>query len=153
MAKKSNSALVSALLYILIGVLLIVFRSQTLGWAMTVAGVIFIVFGILELLKSNWSSGAVNLIIGIAILVLGWTATQIVLLVLGIMIAIKGIVALVNALQANSKNVVDIVFTALSIVIGLMLAFGNGLDVLIVIAGVMLLVDGIICLIGSLNTK
>ena len=41
MAKKKNSSFFTSLLYIIIGVLLIVFRDQTLGWAMTAAGVFF----------------------------------------------------------------------------------------------------------------
>ena len=77
--KKKNSELSSALLYILLGVLLIVFRSQTLDWAMTIAGVIFIVSGVLDIVRKNFVGGAISLIIGIAILVLGWTATKIVL--------------------------------------------------------------------------
>ena len=89
MAKKNNTSnLISAILYILVGVLLIVFKSATLGWAMTIAGVIFIISGVIDLIKKNWMGGAVSLIIGISILVLGWTATKIVLLVLGILIAI-----------------------------------------------------------------
>ena len=152
MSKRSHSELVSSLLYIIIGVLLIVFRSQTLGWAMTVAGVLFVVSGIIDLIRLNWAGGAVSLIIGIAILVLGWTATKIVLLVLGILIALKGIVALINILKRRA-NVLEIIFPILSVVIGLMLAFGNGLDILIVIAGVLLTADGILGLIGSLIKK
>ena len=144
MAKKSNSELYSSLLYIIIGVLLVIFRSQTLGWAMTIAGVIFLISGILDLLKKNWAGGAVSLIIGLAILVLGWTATQIVLLVLGILIAIKGVVALIDVLKRSKKNALEIVFPVLSIVVGLMLAFGNGLDIMIIIDGVLLTIDGIL---------
>ena len=151
MAKKSNSELFSSLLYIIIGVLLIVFRSQTLGWAMTIAGIIFVVSGILDIAKKNWASGAVSLIIGIAILILGWAAAQIVLLVLGILIAIKGLVALVNVLKKKKKNALEVLFPILSIVVGLMLAFGNGLDIMILVVGVLLAVDGIIGLIGSLK--
>ena len=151
MAKKSNSELFSSLLYILIGVLLIVFRSQTLGWAMTIAGVIFIVSGILDLIKKNWTGGAVSLIIGIAILVLGWIATQIVLLVLGILIAIKGIVALIDVLKQSKKNALQILFPILSVVLGIMLAFGNGLDIMIIVVGALLLIDGVLGLIGSLK--
>ena len=99
MAKKKNSELISSLLYIIIGVLLMIFRSQTLGWAMTIAGVFFVVCGVLELVRQNWVGGAVSLIIGIAILVLGWLAATIVLLVLGILIAVKGVVALINVLK------------------------------------------------------
>ena len=149
MAKKSNSELFSSLLYIIIGVLLVIFRSQTLGWAMTIAGIVFIVSGILDLVKKNWAGGAVSLIIGIAILILGWAAAQIVLLVLGILIAIKGIVALINVLKRKNKGILEILFPILSIVVGLMLAFGNALDIMIIIVGVLLIVDGVIGLLGS----
>ena len=151
MAKKRNSDLFSALLYIVIGVLLIVFRSQTLNWAMTVAGIVFIVSGILDLVKKNWAGGAVSLIIGIAILVLGWVAAAIVLLVLGILIAVKGVVALINVLKKGPKNALEVIFPILSIVIGVLIALGNGLDLLLVIGGVLLTIDGIIGLVGALK--
>jgi len=151
MAKKNNSELFSALLYIIIGALLIIFRSQTLGWAMTIAGIFFVVSGVLDLLKQNWTGGAVSLIIGIAILVLGWVATAIVLLVLGILIAIKGIIALINILQRKKKNALDLVFPVLTVVVGLLLAFGNGLDIMIVIVGILMAVDGVIGLVSSLQ--
>lgn len=151
MAKKTNSELFSSLLYIIIGVLLVIFRSQTLGWAMTIAGIIFIVSGALDLIKKNWTGGAVSLIIGIAILVLGWVAAKIVLLVLGILIAIKGIVALINVFKKSEKNALEIVFPILSVVVGVMLAFGNGLDPMIAIVGVLLAIDGVIGLLGALK--
>jgi hypothetical protein len=151
MAKKKNSELISSLLYIIIGVLLMIFRSQTLGWAMTIAGVFFVVCGVLELVRQNWVGGAVSLIIGIAILVLGWLAAQIVLLVLGILIAVKGVVALINVLKKKRPNALELVFPILSIVVGVMLAFGNGLDIMILIVGILLTVDGIIGLVASLR--
>ena len=102
MAKKTNSELFSALLYIIIGALLVIFRSETLGWAMTIAGVIFVISGVLDVFKRNWAGGIISLIIGIAILVLGWAAAQIVLLVLGVLIAIKGVVSLINVLKKKN---------------------------------------------------
>ena len=154
MAKKSTSELSSSLLYVVIGVLLMVFRSQTLGWAMTVIGALFVISGIIDLIRFNWAGGAVSLIIGISILVLGWTATKIVLLVLGILIALKGLTTLISALfTKRRKNIFVILFAIVSIVIGVMLAFGNGLDVLIIVAGALLTIDGIFGLIGSLARR
>lgn len=149
--KKQNTELFSSLLYIIIGVLLVVFRSQTLNWAMTIIGAFFVISGALDLIKQNYAGGAVSLAIGIAILVLGWLATQIVLLVLGILIAVKGFFALLAVLKKNKKNALQIVYPVLSIVIGVMLAFGNGLDIMIVIVGVLLAIDGVIGLMGSLK--
>ncbi|MBQ7386975.1 MAG: DUF308 domain-containing protein [Clostridia bacterium] len=149
--EKKNSALFSSLLYIIIGVLLIIFRTETLGWAMTIAGVFFIVSGILDLVKKNFSSGAISLIIGIAIIVLGWLAVKIVLLVLGILIVIKGVLALVDALKGDKKNALDLVFPVLTMFVGLMLAFGNGLDIMIIIVGVLLAIDGVLGLVSALK--
>ena len=150
MKNKNNSALASALLYIILGVLLVVFRSQTLGWAMTIAGIVFVVSGIVDITKQHWTGGAASLIIGIAVLVLGWTAAQIVLLVLGVLIAVKGVIALIGALK-NVRNALDLLFPVLNIVVGLMLAFGNALDIMIVVVGVLLIVDGVIGLTASMK--
>ena len=66
-------------------------------------------------------------------------------------IAIKGILALIGVLKKANKNALEIVFPILSIVVGLMLAFGNGLDVMIIIVGALLTIDGVIGLAGSLK--
>ena len=153
MTKKFNSELVSSLLYILIGVLLVIFQDRTIGWVMTVVGAVFIVSGVLELLRSNWVGGGVSLIIGISVLVLGWIITEIMILVLGILIAFRGIVALIEALRMYEKNIVDIVFSILTIIVGITLAFGNGLNILIIIAGTMLMFNGILRLLGATNGK
>lgn len=153
MKRKNNSELFSSLLYIIVGVLLIVFRSQTLNWAMTVVGVIFIVSGILDVIGRNTTGGAVSLIIGIAVLVLGWIAAKIVLLVLGLLIAIKGAVALINLLKSGCRSALMLVFPLLSVVVGVMLAFGNGLDVMIMIVGVLLAADGVLGLVASLTNN
>ena len=151
MAKKSNNELISAILYIILGVLLIVFKGATLGWAMTIAGIVFIVSGVLDVVKKNMTSGAVSLIIGIAILVLGWLATQIVLLVLGVLIAVKGVLALVDAFKRSKKNALDILFPVLTVVVGLAIAFGHGVDIILVVCGVLLTIDGVLGLLAALK--
>ena len=149
MAKKSSFGLSSPIICIALGALLAIFKSQMLSWAMTVAGIVFIVLGVLDLSKKRTTSGAINLIIGIAILVLGWALTSIVLLVLGVLLAIKGLMDLVDALKAKKKSVLRIVASALTMILGLALAFGNGLNDLIFAVGILLIVDGILGLIGS----
>ena len=151
MAKKKNNELISSLLYIIIGVLLVIFRNQALDWAMTIVGAIFVISGIIDLCRRNFTGGAVSLIIGIAVLVLGWVATKIVLIVLGVLIAVKGLFALIDEFKKTRKNALEIVFPILTIVLGVMLAFGNGLGVMIAIAGVLLAIDGVLGLIGSLK--
>ncbi len=150
---KKNSALFTSILYIVVGAILALFPSTALGWAMTIAGIFFIVSGVLEVIKKNYTGGAVSLIIGIAIIVLGWVAVAIVLLVLGILIAIKGIVAIIDVIKADKKNALDFVVPAITTVLGLALAFGRGLNIIIIVVGILLAIDGVIGLVGELKKK
>ena len=152
MAKKSDSTIASALLYVVLGVLLIVFKSQTLGWAMTIAGVVFIISGIMDLAKNNVTGGAVSLIIGIAILVLGWTAVTIVLLVLGILMAVKGFISLVQSLKRKKKNILAIIFAIPTMVAGGLIIFGYAseiIDTVLLVTGILLIVDGVLGLASA----
>ena len=151
MAKKANPNLVTAILYILVGALLIIFKGGMIDIAMTIAGAFFVISGILDIVKKNYTSGGVSLAIGLAIIILGWVAAAIVLLVLGILLAIKGIIALIDALRSKKKSVLAIVFAILTILVGLALAFGNGLDILLIICGAFLVVDGVLGLIAAIK--
>ena len=151
MIKKPQSELFTSILYIAIGVLLAIFRSGSLNIAMTIAGVFFIISGVLDIVKKNYVGGAVSAGIGVAIILLGWLATKIVLLIFGILIAVKGVIALIEVIKKASKNVLEMIFPVLSIVLGLMLAFGGGLDLIILIVGIVLAVNGVIGLLGALK--
>ena len=151
MIKKPQSELFTSILYIAIGVLLAIFRSGSLDIAMTIAGVFFIISGVLDIVKKNYVGGAISAGIGVAIILLGWLATKIVLLILGILIAVKGVIALIEVIKKASKNVLEMIFPVLSIVLGLMLAFGYGLDLIIIIVGIVLAVNGVIGLLGALK--
>ena len=151
MIKKPQSELFTSILYIAIGVLLAIFRSGSLNIAMTIAGVFFIISGVLDIVKKNYVGGAVSAGIGVAIILLGWLATKIVLLIFGILIAVKGVIALIEVIKKASKNVLEMIFPVLSIVLGLMLAFGYGLDLIISIVGIVLAVNGVIGLLGALK--
>ena len=153
MAKKSYAGIFSAILYLALGILLVVFKTETINWAMTIAGIVFIVSGILEVIKKEWASGAVSLIIGIAILVLGNLLTNIVLIVLGILIAVKGVVSLIEEFKRSKKSVIAITFAILTVLVGLALAFGNGLEIMLLICGIVFIVDGIVGLIAAITHK
>lgn len=153
MTKKASTNLFSAILYILLGIVLIAFPESALKWAMLVAGIFFLISGVLDLIKKNWMGGIISVIFGIVILVLGWFIIDIVLLVLGILIALKGIVDLINEIKSKKVSVLGVLFPILTVVIGCALVFGNGLDWLIIGVGIFLIVDGVLGLIACLTKK
>ncbi len=148
---KKDQGLFASLLYIVVGILLLIFRNEALSWAMTIAGIVFIVFGALELLKKNWLGGVVSLIIGIVILILGWAVVDIVLLVLGILVAIKGAMALIDVFKSKNKSLLRILFPCLTIVCGILLAFGNALEVMLIVGAILIILDGVFGLVASLK--
>ena len=153
MAKKSFSGIFSALLYLALGILLVIFKTETINWAMTIAGIVFIVSGILEVIKKEWAGGGVSLVIGIIIFLLGNFVKDVVILVLGILIAVKGLVSLIDEFKRSKKSVLGITFAILTILVGIALAFGNGLDIMLLVCGIVFIVDGILGLIAAVTKK
>ena len=153
MASRKTSNLLASILYIALGILLVIFKTETINWAMTIAGVIFIISGILEVIKKEWAGGAVSLIIGIVILILGNVLKDVVLIVLGILIAVKGVVSLIEELKKSKKSVIGITFAILTVLVGIALAFGNGLEIMLLVCGIVFIVDGALGLISTIVSK
>ncbi|MBQ8859072.1 MAG: DUF308 domain-containing protein [Clostridia bacterium] len=151
MAKKRNNNFVTALAYIVIGVLFCLFKATVLDWLMTAVGAIFILQGIVDLIRKNVFNGLVGVVVGIVILLGGWLFVEIVLLVLGVLLAIKGVMALLGALSAKKKNIISILFALLTVVIGVMLVVSKWamVDTMFIVIGVLLIVDGVMDLIGA----
>ena len=150
-SKKFNTNLTSAIMYIVLGALFCIFRAGVLDWLMTIAGVLFIVFGIIDLVKGGTTSGIINIAIGAVILIGGWFFIEVVLIVFGILLAIKGTIALINALKALNKSVFDIIFSALTLAVGIMLIVSKWalIDWFFVIMGVLFIIDGVLELLGK----
>ncbi len=148
MSKKSNNNLINAVLYILLGVVMCVFKSGMLNWAMTAVGVIMIVVGVLDILKSQIIEGIVMAAIGVLILVGGWMFVDIILLILGIVLVLKGILDLVKAI---SRGLLPILAAILTIAVGAMLIVSKWamLDWLFLILGVVLIIDGVLLALGK----
>ncbi len=151
MSKKAkvNNALINAALYILVGVLLCIFRSAVLNWAMTAIGAVLIVFGVLKIVKSELVEGIVMAAIGLLIILGGWLFVDIILLILGIALAAKGILDLIKGI--GDKNTPVIVAAAIMTLIGIALIVCKWflVDWLFIIIGGVLIIDGVLMALGK----
>lgn len=146
MAKKTfKKDSLSALIYILIGALFCIFEAGVLNWLMTIVGALLVIKGIIDALGGNLTGGIINALIGAAIIILGWTLVNIVLLVLGVMLIFKSVPELISALK--KKNTMDIISSAVMVALGVLLLFGNVLDALVTLIGILFIVEGVIVLI------
>ena len=154
MAKKTdfkNPELLSSVILALVGLLLVIFRTSVLQWAMTAVGAVFVVFGVLDLLKKNWLNGGLSIVIGAAIIAFGWALTEIVLIVLGVLIALKSLISLYEVLNKKKKNASEIIYAAAGVILGVLLAFGNLVSALVLVAGILFIIDGAIGIFGELS--
>lgn len=80
---EDKNLLISSLIYIVLGAMLCIFKTELLKYAMLVVGIIAIVIGVLAILKGDLIYGVVTAAIGALIILGGFLFLQIILLVIG----------------------------------------------------------------------
>ncbi len=147
---ERNGALLTALLYILAGLLFCIFRTTVLSWLMTVIGALLVVSGVLHMLDKRMTEGVVTAAVGILILLGGWLFVDIILLVLGIALTAKGVLDLARALDVKN-NISGIAAAIITMLVGVALIVSKWalLDWLFIILGVVLIVDGVLIALGK----
>lgn len=150
-SKKVTNGTVYALLYIILGVLFIVFKSGMLNWLMTIAGIVFIALGIYDIIKKNLNQGIIETVIGVVIIVGGWVFVELVLIVFGAMLIIKGVMDLIAAFRTKSKNVSRIICSIITLVVGILLILAKwvALDWFFIVLGVVFIIDGLFALLNK----
>ena len=149
----SMTNILNCVLYAVIGILLLVFKSSSLNILFTVVGILFIALGVYDIIMKSLVRGAIEAAIGIAILICGWTIAKWVLLIFGILLIVKGALDLIQNLH---KGLIAWVMPIVTIVLGVLLVISNfkALDILFIIAGVIFLVNAVLALFGtSLNKR
>lgn len=145
-----NVAFFTSLVYIVVGLLLAIYRESVVSWMMTAAGVLLIVFGVIGIVKGNTVFGVMGLVTGILIIVCGWALVDLAMTVLGVLVAVKGFVDLVESLRMK-KNMLPVIYSVLTVVAGVLLAVSKWvlLDWFFIIVGILLVVDGFFGLLGK----
>lgn len=150
--KKVSNNIIAAILYILLGVLFIVFKSGMLNWLMTIVGIVFIALGVYDIIQRRLANGIIEAAIGVVVILGGWLFVEIVLIVLGALLVVKGASDLI-ALCKGSKDVMGIIVAALTIILGILLIVSKWamLDWMFIVIGVVFIVEGAFTLFPSLK--
>lgn len=150
-SSEDKNLLISALVYIVLGAVLCIFRTQALDWAMTVAGVIAIVIGVLAILKGDLIYGILTTAIGALIILGGWLFVEVILLILGIILCVKGVFELLACLRFPKISLIAILSAVLTIVCGVLLIVSKWkmVDSFLIVIGVIFIIDGIFMFFGK----
>ena len=151
MAKKQiklPANMVTAVIYILIGVLFCAFKQAVVSWAMLIVGVLFLVKGIMDIVNKNVTSGVIYTVIGALLIILRFTLQDLIVKVFGIILAVTGLVQLFNG---GAKKLFPLLSCILSIVGGLLIVFftGETLNIMFIVSGVIFIIDGVLAFMGK----
>ncbi len=160
---KRNQAIVSATLTLVIGILLIIFKSQILNVAMTIFGVCLIVLGALDLFeRRDYLLFVIKVAIGVLIIICGWTLLEVACYVIGALMLVYGALQLWNFITSKTKitSVRDFIAVysnpIMNILIGLCLLFANVgtiANVIFIIIGVCFIIEAILDLFAIFQAK
>ena len=146
-SKKTESNLLSALLYIVIGVLFCIFKDSIINWILTVAGIVLIIKGIVQVVNKHTQSGVINLLFGALIIVFGWLFLEVALVIFGVVL----IISAVSDFSKSRKKGMDLLRLAITIIIGVLLATNGfaAISWIFIVIGVIFIIQGILLLIPS----
>ncbi len=158
--KNQSNKLLTSVITIVLGVLLMVWKTSIISIAITLFGVYLIILGILDLVnKKDETTAIIKLIVGVAAILLAWLLTAVAVITLGVILMLHGITLILDIIKSN-KQVKGLVPTimlwavpVISIVAGLFIAFGSGMDWAFIVVGVIVIIEGMISLVQALTEK
>ncbi len=161
---KKTSQLISAAMTLALGILFVILKAEVVGICITVLGIALIVTAILDLIRKSIASGIIKALLAVAVLLIGWLLLDIALLILGIVLLVYGILEIVKTVAAvvQHKERVKPVQVILGLIepliclvaaIFLITSRGTAIEWTVIVAGIFLIVNGVLSIVRALITK
>ncbi len=160
---KITSNLISAAMTLALGILFVILKAEVVGICITVLGVTFVVLAVLDLLRGAIIPGVVKILLGAAVLLIGWLLLDLALLVLGIVLLVYSILEIARTVEALVRNkntrIIEIVLSLLQPAFSLIAAIflitsrGAAIEWTVIIAGIMLIVNGVCAIVRAVVEK
>lgn len=156
---KRNNKLLAALATIVLGILFLIFKGSVIQIALTIVGLVVIVMAILDFKNKQTAQGVVKAILGVAVIVFGWIFVDIALYIIAGVLILLGIWQIVSAVRNPAPGSVRKVFSFIapvgSLAAGICLFFNQGgtINWVFTVAGILLIVQGVIALFNSGSKK
>ena len=153
--KKSNraaNALIYALIFIIVGILFCIYRGAVAQWIVIGIGILLIVQGVLDMVNRRMVQGILEAAVGVLAIVFAAAIAKYAIIVLGVILLLWAVLRLFDSTKKSGLTLLYIVFAA---VIGVLMiarpAFFAKWFFLII--GILLIVEGILCLIPASARK
>lgn len=144
--KKVPDNVITGLVYIVLGILFMIFRSNVLSWIMTIIGVLFLVRAVISLMDTDYTSAIVYGVLGLLAILGGWLFLTVILIIFGVVMIFSGAVAIYSNLK--SKNYKGLIAPIITLVVGILLITSGFtvVDWFFIVFGVIFIADGAVTL-------
>lgn len=159
---KRTSQVISAIMTLALGILFVILKNEVIGIAMTVLGVALVILGVIDLIKLRLISGIIKILLAVAVFVIGGLLIDVAVIVLAVVLLIYGIMTLVKRITEKKKGrgalavilgFIEPVICIIGSVFLLTGGSGKAISWAIIVAGVLLIIDGIIGIIAACASK
>ena len=158
---RKLSQFISAIMTLALGILFLVLKTDIIGIAITILGVALLLTALLDLIKLSIFTGIVKALLGVAVLVIGWLLLDIAILILGIVLLVYGITNLFKGIFGRKKGVktwkiiIGIIEPIVCVAgaVFLITSGGKAIEWTVLVAGVILVIDGLLALVGALGSS
>lgn len=159
---KNSNKLISAIIMTLIGVLFLIKKAEVISIVMTVFGVMLIVQAVLDVLAKDVVSCVIKGVVGVAIILFGWILVDIATIILGIALLIYGTLRLIDCVKgfkdqkSTVAKIVELILPAICVLVGVSVfigSFGTIANIAFIIAGIFLILHGVLDLVDCIASK
>lgn len=148
---KKDSQLFLRIGMIVLGVLFVVKKSGVIHTAMMLIAAVLVLSAIFDFTKKESSSGIIKAVIAVGVVVFGWLFVELALYLIAVLLILHGITQLVQIAKQKPSGYLPYAVPVFSLIAGCCLLFNQGgtVDWLFVVAGVILIVEGVLSLTRS----
>ena len=158
---KRLSQFISAAMTLILGILFVIMKEEVVGICLTIFGVALVIMAILDIIRLSIISGVIKAVLGVAVLVVGWLLIDVALTIIGIILLIYGVFNFVKRLVGKKRGmklwaiILSIVEPLICIVAAIFLitSSGTAISLTVTVAGVFLIINGILSVIGAIAGK
>ena len=154
-SKKSKTvanALIYALLYIVVGILFCIYKGAVARWIVIAIGVLLIVQGVLDMVNRRLVQGILEAAIGVLAIVFAAAIAAWAIIILGVILLLWAVLRLFDS---TIKGPLTLLYIVGAIVLGVLMIVQpfTAADWFFILLGVLLIIEGILCLIPASAKK
>lgn len=154
---KFEKEYLNAIVNIVLGAMFIIFRGSVVSIAITFLGIVAILLGVIDFVNKQTTFGIIKCTCGVAVLVFGRIFLFIACVIIGFALIAMGAMRIVDTYHLMPVNatatekIMSYLKPFVSIAAGLCLIFnfGDVVDWLLIVAGALLIVDGVLSFIAK----